>query len=165
MFMAQTLHTLGYGRWPTPFRLHRTINALKQAGVNLLVDIRISPCSSQLDPKSNYGPRPWNVMAGEAGIADETRKVDIAYLWLVELGNPQKNDREMRVLRAHIEARDECWPVNRGLRQLAELVKVENNSVAIMCACAKYDDCHRKVIAEALRGRYFGADMAIVDST
>lgn len=129
--MNTKLYTVGYGRWATKVRVDRLIASLKKAGVNLLVDIRHSPCSSNLIPASNYGPRAWHLKASDdEDIVSHLQRADIDYRWVVELGNPQKNDHAMRVLRAHIEARDERWPVNRGLRQLAELVKFENNQAA-----------------------------------
>jgi hypothetical protein len=51
------LLTLGYGRWPAKIRGTRLVEALKRAKVELLVDVRHSPCASNLDPAHHYGPR------------------------------------------------------------------------------------------------------------
>jgi uncharacterized protein (DUF488 family) len=156
-----TLYTTGYGRWPTKQRLERLVRALRAAGVTTLVDIRHSPCPSNLDPASNYGPRDWHLLEAGRGLDGHLRRAGIDYLWLVELGNPQKTDPAMAVLRAHVAAADEAWPVNRGLAQLHQLVLAEGERVALLCACKDYDDCHRKVIAEALSQRFFGGALAI----
>ena len=54
-----TLYTTGYGRWPAKQRLERLVRALKKASITTLIDIRHSPCPSNVDPASNYpaGPR------------------------------------------------------------------------------------------------------------
>lgn len=145
-----TLFTLGYGRWPTPARGSKLVAALKAAGVDLLVDIRHSPCASNLDPANAYGPKGTSLQAGEAGIVPLLRAGGISYLWLVELGNPQKNDDEMRILKEHLTAGvDSDWPVARGLKLAKDLV-LSGKRVALMCACGQYGGCHRKPVAEAI---------------
>jgi uncharacterized protein (DUF488 family) len=148
-----TLSTIGYGRWPTKQRLEQMIRALKDAGITTLVDVRHSPCPSNQDPNSIYGPRPWHLLDGGAGLDGHLKKAGIDYVWLVELGNPQKTEPTMAVLRAHLAA-DKPWPVNRGLDLLRPLVEDDTKRVALLCACGRYDDCHRKVIAEAYRDRF-----------
>ena len=90
-----TLYTIGYGRWPAPQRVHRMIQALQVAAVSTLVDIRHSRCSANTDPRSNYGPKEWNLQMDRRGIAHHLAQTGLAYLWLVELGNPQKKDPAM----------------------------------------------------------------------
>jgi uncharacterized protein (DUF488 family) len=163
-----TLYTLGSGRWPPHLRLPCMVQTLSEAGVRLLVDVRHSPCASSLDPASSYGPRDWNLQAGGRGIAHHLEGRGIGYLWLVELGNPQKNDPHMTVLRAHLAAgdvnpADEAWPVNRGLRRLRDLVRDVGNRCCLLCACRDYETCHRRLIAEALNRRYFGDLLTIRD--
>jgi hypothetical protein len=109
------LYTVGYGLWSPDRRMSGLIDCLKSARIRLLIDIRHSPCASQLDPRSNYGPREWHLQSGGKGLAALLTERRIEYRWLVELGNPQKNDREMRVLKGQLATEDECWPVNRGL--------------------------------------------------
>src|SRR5690242_6409657 len=118
----KTLFTVGYGAWPAAVRLERLVGALKEAGVTVLVDTRHSPCSSALDPKSTYGPKPWSLQV-TAGIQAAVESAGIRYVWLVELGNPQKNDPKMAVLKAQLADTSTIWPVQRGLTLLAELVR------------------------------------------
>jgi uncharacterized protein (DUF488 family) len=146
------LYTIGHGYWPAPRRMKGMIDALHAAGVKLLVDTRHSPCSSNVEPGSNYGPRDWNLQAGDAGIACQLDAAGIDYRWLGELGNPQKNDPAMTVLREHLSSRDLRWPVNRGLIVLRELL--DGGSCALLCACADWRECHRTVIAETMRERH-----------
>jgi hypothetical protein len=106
------LCTIGYGRWPTKRRLERLVGALTAAGVTTLVDTRHSPCPSNLDPRSNYGPRDWHLLDAGRGLDGHLRTAGIDYLWLVELGNPQKTDPAMAVLRAHLADAEAPWPVS-----------------------------------------------------
>src|SRR5437867_2889839 len=96
------LFTAGYGRWPVATRMESLIAALKDAGVTLLIDARHSPCASQMSSTSHYSAQDWNLQAGEKGIAALLRRAGIDYRWLVELGNPQKNDPKMAVLKEHL---------------------------------------------------------------
>lgn len=145
-----TFFTLGYGRWPADKRPAALVAALRAASVNLLVDIRHSPCPSQLSAESNYGPREWHALAGGKGIVPLLGAAGIEYLWAVELGNPQKVDPDMAVLREHLASPPECgWPVHRGLALVRDLVE-KGRVCGLMCACDRYAGCHRKPVAEAL---------------
>ena len=157
-----TLFAVGYGAWPAARRVAGLIGALKGAGVSVLVDIRHSPCSSTAAPGSLYGPKPWNLQV-EGGIRAALEAEGIGYTWLVELGNPQKNDPEMRVLRSHLTDDSGGWPVHRGLVRLAELVRANPRGCCVLCACAKYKECHRRVVAEALSARHFEGALRIED--
>ncbi|MFN0052858.1 MAG: DUF488 family protein, partial [Planctomycetales bacterium] len=119
-------------------------------------------CASALNPNSFYGPKDWNLQV-QGGIAESLRAHGIKYLWLVELGNPQKNDPHMAVLRWQLEDERGGWPVHRGLQQLAELVRRPGETCCLLCACEKYTGCHRRLIAEALRDRHFGGCLALVN--
>ncbi len=156
--------TVGYGRWPAPVRWARLVEALKGAAVDLLIDTRHSPCSANLEPAHHYGPRQWHVRAAEVypdaadpplraeerGIKAGLRAEGIDYLWLVELGNPQKHDPAMRVFFDHLRDRDGGWPVHRGLNILRRLVREEARRVCLLCACKDFRTCHRCFIAESL---------------
>ena len=157
------LLTLGYGRWPAKVRGPRLADALKRARVDLLVDIRHSTCASNLDPAHHYGPRDWHVRPGGAGIVTLLRDAGIDYRWLVELGNPQKTDPEMTVLREHLSDPEGGWPVHRGLAELRGLVVDEGRRCCLLCACEKYEGCHRKVVAEAFRARAGGPAVSLVE--
>ncbi len=156
------LHTIGYGKWPAKSRMEKMAQRLQQARVGTLIDIRHAACASQLMPTSNYGPRDWHLQADGAGICAALTPFGIEYLWLLELGNPQKQDHDMLVLREHIASGDICWPVNRGLRVLGEHLHAKpDKPAALMCACKDWRQCHRLVIAEAARDRFPDLEMAI----
>jgi uncharacterized protein (DUF488 family) len=159
------LYTAGYQSRSTKTKdkVASLIEALKESGVKTLVDIRHSPCSSQTDPetKSNYGPKDFNLQTEGKGIAYHLELEGIEYFWLVELGNPQKNDPKMAVLREHIASGDTKWPVNRGLELLYQIVQEKDWPCCLLCACEDYEKCHRKVIAEAFRDRFFSGNLDI----
>jgi hypothetical protein len=147
--MGIQLYTVGYQRWRADKRIDELVSTLQTAGVNTLVDIRHSPCAS--NPKSGfYGPSDINLQAQGQGLPGHLMKAGIDYQWLVELGNPQKNDPSMAVLREHISEQDGPWPVHRGLQLLHKLVSEPARKVAILCACKRFDQCHRSLIANAL---------------
>lgn len=155
------LYTMGYGAWPTQQRLAKMIQGLKTAEVNTLVDIRHSPCASRLTPDSNYGPRAWHLQTEGQGIKHELENAGIDYVWVGELGNPQKHDPRMTVLRAHIESADERWPVNRGFKTLLGLVRDQGKRCCLLCACKDYETCHRKLIAETFCHRFLPGQVTI----
>lgn len=157
------LWTVGYGAWPAPVRASRMVEALEAEGITRLVDVRINPCSSNLEPGHHYGPRPWNLQAGPSGIRDLLQGAGIAYEWLVELGNPQRQDPSMEVLKGHLADPEGGWPVHRGLERLAAIVRRPGEVPAILCACPKASSCHRTVVAHALSERHFGGSLAILD--
>lgn len=161
---TSTLFTLGYGSWKTTSkRIDGLISALHAAGVAMLIDTRHSPCASDPGTVGNYTAKPWNLrVAGEAGIADRLREAGVAYRWLVELGNPQKRDPQMTILRHQLATNDPCWPVNRGLTLLAEFVS-DGGPCCLMCACAEFDHCHRSLIAHELNRRHFDQTLTIRD--
>ncbi|HEX8200533.1 MAG TPA: hypothetical protein VF590_08595, partial [Isosphaeraceae bacterium] len=82
------LWTVGYGAWPAATRARGLVAALGQSGVTRLVDVRLSPCAATPGPGRPYGPKPWTLQAGRAGIVGLLEEVGIAYDWMVELGNP-----------------------------------------------------------------------------
>ena len=156
-----TLWLAGYGAWPVAKRAKALVETLRRRGVTRLVDVRLSPCGSDVEPARPYGPRPWNLQAGSAGIVDLLDKAEIAYEWLVELGNPQRKDPAMTVLRSHLADFPSLWPVHRGLERLAEIVRKPSESVAILCVCGDARRCHRTVVAEALAARHFSGTLTI----
>jgi hypothetical protein len=97
-----------------------------------------------------YGPSEVNLQADDKGLAARLVREGIQYLWLVELGNPQKNDPDMRILREHISQRGNPWPVQRGIKLLQELTNTVEAHLALLCACKNYSECHRSLIAEEL---------------
>src|SRR5215212_8930956 len=117
---ARALWTVGYGGWPSPVRAERLVAVLLGRGVSRLVDVRLSPCASAVKP-GRYGPKPWTLQAGGDGIVGLLEPEGIAYEWIVELGNPQRQDRRMAVLRKHLADPRGHWPVHRGLDRLEAL--------------------------------------------
>src|SRR5262245_38920927 len=103
------LWTVGYGAWPVSTRAERLVGALVEHRITRLVDVRLSPCASDPEPGRPYGPKPWNLQAGGRGIALLIADAGIAYEWLVELGNPQRQDRDMAVLLAHLADSEGGW--------------------------------------------------------
>jgi hypothetical protein len=133
--------------------MHELLRRLVSAGVTLLIDTRHSPCASQLEPAHHYGPRDWHLQPGASGIVSALALRGIDYLWLVELGNPQKTDPSMKVLREHLATDDSRWPVHRGLQILKDTLQ-RTGPCALLCACADHRICHRTVIAEAAHARF-----------
>lgn len=159
--MRHTIYTLGYSRWQPDKRIEGMVSALVDAGITTLVDIRLSPCSSSPTVGNQYGPKAWTLQHEGEGIRSHLQEAGIKYLWLPELGNPQKNDHAMRILREHISDLNQHWPVHRGLTLLRDLVESDDESVCILCTCADYRSCHRSVISEALSRRFYGGALNI----
>jgi hypothetical protein len=161
--MSPTLYTMGYGSWKdTKSRMKRMTRAMKDAGITMLVDIRHSPCASDPNPTGNYSAKAWNLQV-RGGIVEELRTLGIQYRWIVELGNPQKRDPQMAVLREHLASGDPQWPVNRGLLLLRDLVAAPGQRCCMLCACADYASCHRRVIAEAYSAKFHQQQLSIID--
>ena len=159
-----TVWTVGYGLWPVASRANRLVEALQWGGVTRLVDTRHSPCASDIDPERPYGPRAWHLAATpDEGIVALLAEAGIAYEWAVELGNPQKRDPSQRVLRSQLADRAGGWPVHRGLERLAETIRRPGEVVALLCACAEAQKCHRTVIARAVVEAFFGGGLEIRD--
>jgi hypothetical protein len=157
-----TLWMVGYGGWPTSVRAGRLVAALSGRGTTRLVDVRLNPCASDVKP-GRYGPKPWTLQPGGSGIVGLLGPAGIAYEWMAELGNPQRHDPAMAVLREHLADPGGGWPVDRGLERLAGLVRRPGEVVALLCACADDRACHRTVIARALSERAFAGRLIIRD--
>jgi len=158
---ASGIATIGYGAWAVSRRAGGLVASLSAAEVTHLVDVRLSPCSSDPRPGGRYGAKAWNLQAGGAGIVGTLSEAKIAYEWIVELGNPQRLDPAMTVLRSQLADPEGGWPVHRGLERLAGLVRRPGERVAVLCACADPMRCHRTAIAEALSATHFGGRLAI----
>jgi hypothetical protein len=137
--------------------------ALTAARITRLIDVRHSPCASSNRRGERYGPKPWNLQSGSDGIAAQLAQAEIAYEWAAELGNPQRRDPAMTILRAHLADPKGDWPIHRGLARLAARVREPSQAVAILCACADPTACHRTVIAHVLSDRYFNGTLRILE--
>lgn len=146
----KTLFTIGYNAWKAAERMKSLCRTLTDTGVTFLVDVRLSPCASDPSGRSSYGPKPWTLEA-KGGIRTELQWHHIDYLWMPELGNPQKNDRNMKILKHQLADTGGTWPIHRGFALLSELVS-EDQVCCLMCGCDNYQQCHRQVVAEALCG-------------
>lgn len=153
------LYTMGYQKWQPAARARRIQEHLLVAGVSRVIDIRINPSSSDLSPSSNYGPREWHLRTAGTGIVsllrDPGNGIDVDYSWVAELGNPQKQDKEMLILRAHLQDQNSGWPVHRGLDLLEAFIQ-GGDVCCLLCACKEYEKCHRQIIANAMAQRING---------
>ncbi len=156
-----TIWTVGYGKWPVKSRAERLVAALKANGITRVVDTRLNPCASDPTPGRPYGPKPWNLQEGRNGIVGLLNDAGIAYEWIAELGNPQRQDPEMTILRSHLADAEGGWPVHRGLDRLAGIVSRADQRVALLCACDDPAKCHRTVIALALADGDLGRPMEV----
>jgi hypothetical protein len=53
--------------------------------------------------------------------------------------------------------------VNRGLLLLRDLVADPGQRCCMLCACADYASCHRRVIAEAYSAKFHQQQLSIID--
>ena len=156
--MTHVLFGVGYQSWKdTRMRMPGLVDALRRCDVNLVVDIRLQPSSAERDPESMYGPKEWHLQEPGHGIATALSRSAIRYLLATELGNPQRRDPEMRILRSHLSSGDPTLPVFRGLLLLRDLVLAAGNRCCLLCACESPGGCHRSLIAEALKSRLIPA--------
>ena len=166
---STTLYTVGYGVWPAKIRMIVMTRALKCAGITHVVDIRHAPCSAGLPPKgsSRYWPQPWHLQPCGEGIKQELNRRGIEYQWMVELGNPQKHDPSMAVMREQIRSSSDAWPIIRGLVMLRELMVVPDadidKKVCLLCSCKSFESCHRKLVAETFAKRFALNPTEVVD--
>jgi Protein of unknown function, DUF488 len=161
--MTPELWLVGYGAWTAKKRAAGLVEALGRQRVTRLVDVRHSPCSSDPNEGKSYGPKPWNLQSGRQGLVGLLEAEGIGYEWLVELGNPQRRDPSMAILRSHLADLFGDWPVHRGLDRLAEIVRQPRQVVAILCACEDWRTCHRTLVARALADRAFEGGLVLRD--
>jgi len=130
--MNNTIWTIGYGgRQPTEFT-----RILSQAGVELVVDVRISPRSSM----GTY----TRAKSAARGIRRLLSEVAISYEWLPELGNPDRTDP----LKAQFRSVIATTFTQRCQRLIAW---AEQHCVCLLCGCRNAAFCHRSIISEWLR--------------
>jgi uncharacterized protein (DUF488 family) len=144
--MAATVFTIGYER-RTPAELVADLTA---GGVSLLADVRELPNSR----RRGFSKSALAASVGEAGIE---------YVHLRALGNPKPirdawkgGDRDAGIAgyRAHL-----AGPARESVDALAE--RVSEGGVCLMCVEHDPADCHRTLLAEALRARL--GELSVLD--
>jgi uncharacterized protein (DUF488 family) len=128
-----TLYTIGYGgRHPQHF-----LTLLTHANVTLVCDVRAEPRRAYrgmytFNPEKGSGPLPR--LLAQAGIA---------YHWFPELGNPDRQDPEIRAFQQLMAQEAES-----RLQRLRTCVQMVN--ACLLCAEQDAQRCHRGIIAEYL---------------
>ena len=127
------IYTIGYGgRGREEF-----VEALKKHGIELIADVRMTPnrASMGMYVKAKTPLKGIERMLGEAGIE---------YVWMEELGNPDREDPEMTLYRTVI------WQeLPQRTQRLAELAKTK--AACLLCAEKDVCRCHRGIIGDFLR--------------
>lgn len=137
-----TLLTIGYENHRVPESL---VTTLRQAGVQVLVDVRELPLSR----RRGFSKKALGTALHDAGIEYRHERA---------LGNP-KTARDLwrfgnraegeRLYRAHV-CNGSAWAVD----ELS--VTLQHERTCILCVEADHRDCHRAVIAEELQRRLPG---------
>ena len=133
-----TLATIGYENTTVP----RFLDALKEAGVDLLVDVRAVASSR----------RPG---FAKTKLAENVGSVGIEYLHLRGLGTPADGRAAARAgrheeMRAIFMEHMETPEAQDELERLAELVRAGRRA-CLLCLEADPTHCHRSMVAEALQ--------------
>jgi uncharacterized protein (DUF488 family) len=128
-----TLYTIGYGgRHPQDF-----VTILTQANIGLVCDVRAEPRRAYrgiytFNPEKGSGPLPR--LLAQAGIA---------YEWFPELGNPERQDPEIRAFQQLMAQEAE-----RRLQRLQTCVQAL--CACLLCAEQDAQRCHRRIITAYL---------------
>lgn len=134
----KAFYTIGY----QSTTVRNFLDTLKDAGVDLLVDVRAVAMSR----------RPG---FAKSALAANLNSVGIKYLHLRKLGTPSdgrvaaragKHEEMHRIFRQQLATQD----AQDELHTLAELVE-GNQKVCILCFEADPKECHRTIVAEALK--------------
>lgn len=133
---AASLVSLGYeGR-----SVEELITVLKQESVKVLVDVRLTPLSR----KPGMSKRRLEAALVDAGIG---------YLHLPALGNPRDNRDLFRsgdpVGHDRFRAVLDDESASRAVDHIAELL--DGQVVAVLCFERTHEQCHRHLVAEAVR--------------
>src|SRR4051794_15591842 len=97
-----TLYTIGHGQGSAATRRDRLVQALNDARITQVIDVRLNPCADDLDPIAHEAPGDWRLQTMDRGIQARLAAEGIGYFWLPELGNPDPQDPAMAILREHI---------------------------------------------------------------
>jgi uncharacterized protein (DUF488 family) len=128
-----TLYTIGYGgRHPQDF-----VTLLARARIGLVCDVRAEPRRAYrgiytFNPEKGSGPLPR--LLAQAGIA---------YEWFPELGNPERQDPEIRAFEQLM-----AQEAKHRLQRLQSCVQVL--CACLLCAEQDVQRCHRRIIVAHL---------------
>ena len=130
-----SITTIGYeGRTAS-----EVIDALRTAGVKVLVDVRLTPLSRKPGLSKN-------------GLAARLFDAGIEYMHLPELGNPRENRDGFRRGDAAAVARYRAvLRTPEGQAALDQLVRLARQQrVAVMCFEHDAAECHRSMVVDAV---------------
>jgi uncharacterized protein (DUF488 family) len=134
-------YTIGYGgRHPQRDFLAR----LQQHHITLVCDVRMEP------RKAYRGVYTFNPEKGTGPLVRLLAQAGIAYRWFPELGNPDRQDPDVRAFR-HLMAQQGATL----LQPLRACLTAE--SACLLCAEQDVQRCHRRIIAEYLEADGFTA--------
>jgi uncharacterized protein (DUF488 family) len=128
-----TLYTIGYGgRHPQHF-----VTLLTQASIALVCDVRAEP------RRAYRGIYTFNPEKGSGPLSRLLAQVGIAYDWFPELGNPDRQDPEIRAFQQLMSQEAES-----RLQRLRACVQVMR--ACLLCAEQDAQRCHRRIITAYL---------------
>jgi uncharacterized protein (DUF488 family) len=128
-----TLYTIGYGgRHPQDF-----VTLLIQANIGLVCDVRAEP------RRAYRGTYTFNPEKGSGPLPRLLAQVGIAYEWFPELGNPDRQDPEIRAFQ-QLMAREAESRLQR-LRTCVQALRA-----CLLCAEQGAQRCHRRIITAHL---------------
>jgi uncharacterized protein (DUF488 family) len=118
------------------------VQTLHGESVTVLVDVRLTPLSR----KPGLSKRKLAAALGEAGIA---------YVHLPALGNPKDNRVAFRAGNPAAYERFGTLLTEDGAQQaLSEIAELlDDNTVAVLCFERSHDECHRRLVVEAVLQR------------
>lgn len=128
-----TLHTIGYGgRHPQDF-----VTLLTQANIGLVCDVRAEP------RRAYRGIYTFNPEKGSGPLPRLLAQVGIAYDWFPELGNPDRQDPEIRAFQQLM--------IQEAESRLQRLrARVQGMRACLLCAEQDAQRCHRRIITAYL---------------
>jgi len=143
--VAKTIFTIGYEQATQA----AVLSALREAGVELVADIRYLPLSR----RPGFSKSPLRAAVEEAGMA---------YRHFRHVGTPpegrtaaRRGDRETlrRVYTGQLE-------LPEALAHMAELRQLAlEKRTCLLCYCREVDDCHRALLMEALFADFERVDL------
>jgi uncharacterized protein (DUF488 family) len=134
-----TLYTIGYGgRHP-----QHLVTLLTQANIALVCDVRAEP------RRAYRGIYTFNPEKGSGPLPRLLAQVGIAYDWFPELGNPDRQDPEIRAFQQLMIQEAES-----RLQRLRACVQVMR--ACLLCAEQDAQRCHRRIITAYLTAYGYG---------